>query len=95
MTNPEALVVNQARRMIATLTEYRLPIHGLVINRVVEQADSASLIALQDTQTGYVEELRTMAGKRHVALVPLSLTEIRGMVQLRDIGERLVAGLAL
>jgi len=95
VANPEALVVKQARRMIATLTDYRLPIRGLIINRVVEQADSASLTALQDRQTGYIEELRAMAEGRHVAMVPLSLTEIRGRERLQEIGERLVAGLAL
>jgi arsenite-transporting ATPase len=95
VANPEALVVKQARRMIATLTDYRLPIRGLIINRVVEQADSASLTALQDRQTGYIEELRAMAEGRHVAMVPLSLTEIRGRERLQKIGERLVAGLAL
>jgi arsenite-transporting ATPase len=95
VTNPEALVVNQARRMIATLTEYRLPIHGLIINRVVEQTDSAALTALQEMQRGYIGELRAMAEKRHVAIVPLSLAEVRGMERLEIIGERLVAGLAL
>ena len=94
VTNPEALVVNQARRMIATLTEYRLPIHGLIINRVVEQTDSAALTALQEMQRGYIGELRAMAEKRHVAIVPLSLAEVRGMERLEIIGERLVAGLA-
>ena len=95
VANPEALVVNQARRMIATLTEYRLPIHGLIINRVVGQTDSASLTALRDMQTGYIGELRAMAEERHVAVVPFSLTEIRGKERLREIGERLVAELAL
>jgi arsenite-transporting ATPase len=95
VTNPEALVVNQARRMITTLTEYRLPIHGLVINRIIKHADSASLTALQDQQTRHIAELTKLAGDRRVALIPLSLTEIRGAKRLQEIGEKLVTELSL
>ncbi len=95
VANPEALVVSQARRMISTLTEYRLPIHGLIINRVIGQSDPHQLSAIRSTQIPYIEELKKMAGARRVATLPLSLTEIRGIRRLQEIGEKLLEDLSL
>ncbi len=95
VANPEALVVNQARRLMATLLDYKLTIHGFIINRIVAEADSPSLAALQDRQGAYIEELRKMAGGRPIATLPLSLTEIRGLKRLQEIGETLRAKLFL
>jgi anion-transporting ArsA/GET3 family ATPase len=95
VANPEALVVNQARRLMTTLLEYNLTVHGMIINRVIEHVDSASLAAIRKTQKGHIEELRRMAGERPVVILPLSFSEIRGVRQLQDIGKRLAAGLSL
>ena len=95
VANPEALVVNQVRRLIATLAEYRLTFHGMIINRVIQETDSPSFAALRETQLQYGEELQRMAGGRPVVALPLSLREIRGLNQLQSVGETLVAGLLL
>jgi arsenite-transporting ATPase len=95
VSNPEALVVNQARRLMATLLDYNLTIHGFIINRVVASPDSPSLAALQDRQGAYIEELKKMAGERPVVTLPLSLTEIRGVKRLEEIGETLGVDLFL
>jgi len=95
VTIPEALVVNQARRLMTTLLEYNLTVHGMIINRVIEHADSISLETIRETQKGYIEELRRMAGERTVVTLPLSFSEIRGVRRLQDIGERLADGLSL
>jgi len=95
VSNPEALVVKQVERMMATLDAYQMPVHGLIINCVVEDADSASLAAVQKTQAGYMRELRNMTGARPVAVQPRSFIEIRGVKQLQKIGKKLVAELSL
>ena len=95
IANPEALVVNQARRLMATLLGYDLPVHGMIINRVIEHDDSPSLAAIRETQRGHVEELRRIAGEHLVVILPFSFSEIRGVKRLQDIGEKLVAGLSL
>jgi arsenite/tail-anchored protein-transporting ATPase len=95
VANPEALVVNQARRLMATLVDYKLTIHGLIINRVIADPDSPTLAAMQDRQGVYIEELRRMAGERPVVTLPFSLTEIRGVKRLQEIGETLRADLFL
>ncbi len=95
VANPEALVANQVARMIQTLMKYQIPIHGLIINCVIEQPDSQSLVALQKTQSAHIEELKKLAGKRHVAILLRSFTEIRGLDRLRGIGEMLAKELSL
>lgn len=95
VANPEALVVSQARRLIQTLSDYQLPVHGLIINRIIEQADSPSLKTLREAQMRYRDELKKMAGERPVVLLPLSLCGISGLDQLHPVGEILVTGLLL
>jgi arsenite-transporting ATPase len=95
VSNPESLVVNQARRVIKTLTDYQLPIHGLIINKVIEEADSTSLAAMRAHQERYIDELRNMAGEKPIASLPLSLTEVKGREGLRAVGEKLVTELSL
>ncbi len=95
VANPEFLVVNQARRVIKTLTDYCLPIHGLIINKVIEETDSVSLAAMRAQQARYIEELRKMGGEKPVVALPLSLTEVKGVEGLRVIGEKLVTELLL
>jgi len=95
VANPEALVVNQVRRLMTTLLEYNLTVPGMIINRVIEHDDSKSLAAIRETQKGHIEELRRMAGERTVVTLPFSFSEIRGVRQLQDIGKRLAAGLSL
>jgi hypothetical protein len=55
--------------VINTLTEYHLPIHGLIINKIIEEADSAALAVMRARQAPYIEELRTLAGERPVAML--------------------------
>jgi arsenite-transporting ATPase len=95
VANPEALVMKQAHRLMTALLEYNLTVHGMIINRVIEHTDSASLAAVRDAQKAYIEELKRMAGGRIVVTLPLSFCEIRGVKRLQDIGEKLVDGLLL
>jgi arsenite-transporting ATPase len=95
VANPEALVVNHVRRLMTTLLEYNLTVHGMIINRVIEHVDSTSLATIRETQKGYIEELRRMEGERTVVTLTFSSSEIGGLRQLREIGEKLVAGLSL
>jgi arsenite-transporting ATPase len=92
---PEALVVKQVERMITLLEEYQLPIHGLIVNCVVEIADSPSLVSVQEMQSHYVQQLRKMADMCHYATLPRSFVEIRGKERLQKIGAMLAERLAL
>jgi len=88
VANPETLVVKQVSRVTETLKDYGIPIHGMVINRVIESPDSESLKALQRIQQERLNELERMAEGLPVAILPYSLKEIKGKRALREAGER-------
>jgi len=95
VTNPEALVVRHAERLVKTLTEFGLLIHGMVINCVVEEDDSDTLRALRRNQEQHLRELRRLAGPLPVALLPRSPADIKGKKALRHAGEVLCRQLGL
>jgi arsenite-transporting ATPase len=95
VANPEALVVKQADRLMTALLGYNLTVHGMIINRVIEHTDSASLSAIRDAQKEYIGELRRIAEGRTVDTLPISFSEIRGVQRLRVLGEKLTTGLSL
>lgn len=95
VANAEALVVKHVERLMKTLNDYNIALHGMVINRVVEKRDSEPLTAIMSSQQRYVAELKTMSGKLPLAAVPVSQQEIRGVKALRLVGERLSRELRL
>lgn len=95
VANPEALVVSQARRILRTLREYQVHLLGMVINRVIEAADSPLLEAVRAGQKKHLEELDALAAGLPVARLPLSLRDIRGLDALREIGGIVVRDLGL
>jgi len=95
VANPESLVVNQARRVMETLTKYHLTVSGLIINKHIEATDSASLAVMKTVQDRYVEELRNLAGNRPLAMLPIAFKEIKGLKSLQEIGKKLAADLLL
>jgi len=86
VANPEALVVNHVRRIIRTLADYQVDIYGMVINRIIEHADPGAIRTIQELQEKYTAELKSMAGSLPVALLPLSLWEIKGKKALQEAG---------
>ncbi len=89
VANPEALVVRHTERLMKTLTEFGLPIHGMVINCIIEETDSDTLRALRRNQQQYLRELKMLSGERPLALLPRSPVDIRGKKALRSAGELL------
>jgi arsenite-transporting ATPase len=95
VANPESLVVSHTRRLIATLRDYRVHLHGMVVNRVVERTDSSFLDGIRSVQERHVAELLGMAEHLAVARLPLSPREIKGISPLREIGGPMVRELGL
>jgi arsenite-transporting ATPase len=95
VANPESLVVKQVHRIMDTLRCYDIDIHGMIINRVIEDADSESLKVMRKIQEKYLLELKGMAKGMSVAILPLSLKEIKGKKALKEIGELLLKKLEL
>lgn len=87
VATPEFLVVRQVDRIIKNLLDYQIGIDGIIINRVIKQADSVTLQTLSDVQQSHIKELAEMAKGLPVAAIPLSLKEIRGIKALSEVGK--------
>jgi arsenite-transporting ATPase len=89
VTNPEALCVNQANRVVQDLSKFGINIGGIVINRVLteEAADSEFNKQRRDFQQKYVQELKsTYKDKLPLIQVPLMPFEVKGIDALEKVG---------
>ncbi len=86
VAKPETLVVRNVERIMRTLAEYNVGMRGMVINCVMEQADSEMLRSMRSAQIACIAELKAAAGNLPVAMLPLSNDEMRGIQVLRRAG---------
>jgi arsenite-transporting ATPase len=89
VTNPEALCVNQANRVVEDLNKFGIHIGGIVLNRVLteEAADSVFNKQRRDFQQKYVEQLQTTyKNKLPIIQVPLMPFEVKGVNALEKVG---------
>jgi arsenite-transporting ATPase len=79
VTIPEALGVKQTERIIQDFDSHGLPVHYLVINHCIEQADCAFHRARKEMQAHYIRLLTEEYGNRlRLILLPLFPYEIKG-----------------
>lgn len=79
VTIPEALGVKQTERIIQDFDAHGLPVHYLIINHCIEQADCAFHQARKEMQTHYIRLLTEEYGERLcLILLPLFPYEIKG-----------------
>ena len=89
VTNPEALCVNQANRVVEDLSKFGIHIGGIVLNRVLteEAADSVFNKQRRDFQQKYVEQLQiTYKNKLPIIQIPLMPFEVKGVDALEKVG---------
>ncbi len=79
VTIPEALGVKQTERIIQDFDAHGLPVHYLIINHCIEQADCDFHRARKGMQTHYIRVLTEEYGERlRLILLPLFPYEIKG-----------------
>jgi len=89
---PEALCVNQAKRVVTDLNKFGIQIGGIVLNRVLteEAADSKFNKSRRNFQLKYIDELqKTYKEKLPIIKVPLMPFEVKGIDSLIVIGKTL------
>ncbi len=90
VTIPEALGVKQTERMIRDFDDHRLPIHHLIVNYVIEQADCPFHQKRKAMQEVYIKLLTELYGKRlNIIFLPMSPYEIKGVEKIREVSRRL------
>ncbi len=92
VTIPEALAVNQTRRVAKDLEKFGIVVGGIVINHVLtlEAADSAFNRSRREMQLRYIKELDRIYGENvPVVRLPLQPFEVKGIEALEKV-ERLL-----
>ncbi len=90
VTIPEALAVRQLQDVFEEFQSYGLGINHIVINQVVENADSPFLLSKAQLQQKYLSEIEGGYGTRSTR-VPLFPFEVRGLERLKEVERRLFA----
>ena len=94
VTIPEALSVYQLDDVAEELARYELRISRLVVNNVVQEADSPFLEQKRQQQQSHLERLRQRYGGVPIVEIPLFPQEVRGVERLRAVGRLLAPCLA-
>lgn len=88
VTNPEALCVNQANRVVEDLNKFGIHVGGIVLNRVLTEkaADSEFNKQRRDFQLKYIDELETSyKEKLPIVQIPLMPFEVKGVDALTKV----------
>jgi arsenite-transporting ATPase len=89
VTIPEALSVYQLDDVAEELARYELRIARLVVNNVVQEADSPFLEQKRRQQQLHLARLRERFGDVPIVEIPLFSQEVRGVERLRAVGRLL------
>jgi arsenite-transporting ATPase len=85
VTIPEALGVNQSRRLIRDLSQHGLRVRRIVVNGVLETCDSEFLNCRKLMQQPYVRMLEDEFGAEAVTRMPLLPNEVKGLAMLKEV----------
>ena len=88
VTIPEALAVNQTRRVTRDLEKFGIWVGGIVINHVLTEAaaDSAFNKSRREMQLKYIQELEDVyGGSVPVIKLPLQPFEVKGIAALENV----------
>jgi len=92
VTIPEALAVYQLDDVLEELARYGLGISRLVVNNVVQVADSPFLEQKRGQQQPHLARLRERHSSVPIVEIPLFPQEVRGVERLRAVGALLAGG---
>jgi len=90
VTIPEALGVRQTERIVEDFAHHQLPVHYLIVNHVIAEADCTFHRIRRDMQEEYIRFLAEKYRDRLVLIfLPLAPHEIRGLERIRVVSTRL------
>jgi arsenite-transporting ATPase len=90
VTNPEALCVSQAKRIVTDFEKFGIDVGGIVLNKVLtkEAADSEFNKIRIAVQQKYIKEIdEAYKGEMPIVQVPVMPYEVKGVEALKKIGD--------
>lgn len=91
VTIPEALAVQQLEEVFAEFSRHGLSFRRLIVNNVVQEADSEFLRRKAQEQKGYLDLLHRSYRHMEVIELPLFPHEVKGLARLEEVEEVLFA----
>ncbi|MBS1263620.1 MAG: putative arsenical pump-driving ATPase [Methanonatronarchaeales archaeon] len=89
--NPEALSIQESRRMVKSLERYQIPVRTIVINKIVrDPGDCEFCVSRSETQGRRLEQAHELFGGLEAVEIPLFSHEVQGRESLRKMGRLLV-----
>jgi arsenite-transporting ATPase len=86
VTIPESLGVKQTERIIHDFDTHGLPVHYLIVNNCIEEADCTFHQKRKEMQAHYIQLLSdTYGGRLCLILLPLSPLEIKGTDRIKTV----------
>ncbi len=87
---PERLPILETGRAVAALRRYRIPVGGLVVNRVLPaDADGDFLARRRDREAAYLAEIDARFGDLPRHLLTLRASDVVGVAALREVAAEL------
>jgi anion-transporting ArsA/GET3 family ATPase len=93
VTIPEALALRQLDDVFGELARYGLQVERLIVNNVIQTADSPFLAQKAAQQQAHLRQLRQRCGQLPITEIPLFPQEIQGLERLRQVSAVLGPGL--
>jgi arsenite-transporting ATPase len=87
VTNPEKIVLNRTLEILKTLIEYKMFIHGLIINKINIESHIEEFI---NEQNKYINAINKMFSNRPVAEITFDFTGITSFNKLNSIGNLII-----
>lgn len=82
VTIPEPLSIEEVERLVGVLNEDTVPVHSLIVNRVVQSSACPICSASQQAQQANLDDIRKRFKSLNLIMMPLFPYEIRGEQRL-------------
>lgn len=92
VTIPEAMGFLELERLMGALETGHIPCNYITVNKVIPQTDCAFCAVKRAEQQGYIKEMNSRFPDRTIVQTPLFPHQVRGLRDLKEIGELAFCG---
>jgi len=87
VTIPEAMGFLELERLVGALETGKIPCGNIIVNKVVPETDCGFCSVKRAEQQGYIKEIHSRFPDRTIMQAPLFPHQIRGLSDLKEIGD--------
>jgi arsenite/tail-anchored protein-transporting ATPase len=88
---PEKLPILESRKALEVLTRHRVPVAGIVVNRVLPEGPLGDFLeSRRDQEKAYLQQIEESFGRLARIRIPLLPRDVEGQDGLREVGRNLI-----